>query len=97
VRALSLPRRVWGRADADAPAGTGIQLFGSATDASYDVLVDGKAGVPFAASAEQNLLAGVDGLPQAAHTVSLVARPGSAAGTLSFAFATATVSAERVK
>ncbi|EIN11440.1 hypothetical protein PUNSTDRAFT_63396 [Punctularia strigosozonata HHB-11173 SS5] len=79
--------------------GTGIQLFGNATGASYDILVDGKASVAFSSSLDENVLAAVDDLKQGNHTISLVARPdtNTTASSIAFDRATATISAERAK
>jgi hypothetical protein len=54
--------------------GTGISLFGNATNAVYDVMLDGVLAPPNSSAPAGNLLAAFHDLPNAAHTISLTVR-----------------------
>lgn len=51
--------------------GTGIQLQGNATNASYSLILDGAAIEPEVVDFSNSILATIQGLPDAEHTISL--------------------------
>lgn len=58
--------------------GTGIQLQGNATNASYSLLLDGAAVKPEVFDTSNSILATIQGLPDAEHTISLTTQiPGN--------------------
>lgn len=58
--------------------GTGIQLQGNATNASYSLLLDGAAIKPEVVDPSNSILATIQGLPDAEHTISLTTQiPGN--------------------
>jgi hypothetical protein len=56
------------------PLGSGIQVYGNATNAQYDVVVDGQNLTDYAPSASSNVLAAVSGLHQGKHSLALSVR-----------------------
>ncbi|KDQ55818.1 hypothetical protein JAAARDRAFT_133366 [Jaapia argillacea MUCL 33604] len=77
--------------------GTSIQLFGSVSSADYTILLDGSLQLGFTSSRDTNMLASINKLSNANHTISLVAHVNSTGGLVAFDKAILTVSAEVAK
>jgi hypothetical protein len=58
-------------------AGTGIQLFGNASQASYDLTLDGTSSPANSSSLADGILADFQGLNDTSHTVTLTVHTSS--------------------